>query len=351
MNHSRSNLTNILITTVVGLFGACATSGLAQMPRSLVTDNIPSGVPKGYVEFQMFPYEYPRTARTTGVTALRPGQSNIQVDWVPEIAEIESGGTLALGRLYRDTHPVHTHSFRGVFVWRRVAATPGKHTYSGTIAIPRHLPPTISTGPVTVEVNEGMVTLVRLELRILEEIHGAPPLIPLFKKQGETTGIRLATNVTITSQLPLGSDAKAISLMREALKHSDWTVRWSAVRRLGDIEGNDAEGSLLDALKDETPEVRVRAAMYLAKSKDPKIIDSVLSVLIGALEDKGFPERTQAVGLLGSIGDKRAIEPLKKCAEKSALLFSRPSFEEFEKLCTWSVDVNLALENIEKANR
>ena len=63
---------------------------------------------------------------------------------------------------------------------------------------------------------------------------------------------------------------------------------------------------LIEAIRSESPEVRIFAAKELVKSKDPSVID----VLIDATSDKQEDVRIEVIQTLGEIADERAVKPL-----------------------------------------
>ncbi|MGV3622272.1 MAG: HEAT repeat domain-containing protein [Archangium sp.] len=83
-------------------------------------------------------------------------------------------------------------------------------------------------------------------------------------------------------------------------------VRVEAAGRLADLELPEARGALAAALQDKAPGVRFEAARGIAELQHSAGID----VLIAGLDDGEF--RYRAAGALARLGDKAAIEPLKK---------------------------------------
>jgi hypothetical protein len=74
--------------------------------------------------------------------------------------------------------------------------------------------------------------------------------------------------------------------------------------------------NLIESLEDITPYSRQRAAEEIARlcesgHKDPRLLEP----LIAALDDSNAIVRSAVAAALGSLGDERAIEPLKRKAE------------------------------------
>jgi HEAT repeat protein len=104
----------------------------------------------------------------------------------------------------------------------------------------------------------------------------------------------------------LGEYKEGIEPLINALKDENPDVRFQAACSLGNI-GKWAVEPLLTALKsDEGGNIKKYAAFALKKIGDP----SVTFDLIEVLNDKDFAVRKFAVKALGEIGDKKAVEPL-----------------------------------------
>ena len=98
-------------------------------------------------------------------------------------------------------------------------------------------------------------------------------------------------------------------LITTLLKDEDEHVRVSAARALGSINDSRAVEPLIIALSnDKSEHVRRFVAESLSKTKDPLAVEP----LISALNDKSSYVRNNAALALGEIRDTRAIEPLIK---------------------------------------
>jgi len=108
---------------------------------------------------------------------------------------------------------------------------------------------------------------------------------------------------------------------------------WAELARLGE----PAVKPLIQALEDESWEVRKRAAAALGKIGDTRAVEP----LIHALKDEYWNVNKKAEEALGEIGDKRAVKPLIQALkdEEPALSHSQPAFQQA---------VKDALEKIEK---
>ncbi|MBU7037577.1 MAG: HEAT repeat domain-containing protein [Theionarchaea archaeon] len=98
---------------------------------------------------------------------------------------------------------------------------------------------------------------------------------------------------------------KDIDGLIEALKRDDWTLRRKAAAALERI-GAPAVGALTIALEDENRFVRRMAALILGTLRDRRAVEP----LISALRDDDTAVRRHAAESLGKLKDKRAIEPL-----------------------------------------
>lgn len=86
--------------------------------------------------------------------------------------------------------------------------------------------------------------------------------------------------------------------------------------------------SLIEAIKSESPEVRIFAAKELVKIKDPSVID----VLIDAASDKQEDVRIEVIQTLGEIGDERAVKPLVYILGDESLVVREKSAKALGKL-------------------
>jgi len=104
----------------------------------------------------------------------------------------------------------------------------------------------------------------------------------------------------------LGEYEEGIEPLINALRDENPDVRFQAATSLGNICKNAVE-PLIKALKnDEEGNIKKYAAFALKNIGDP----SVTHDLIGVLNDEDFAVRKFAVKALGEIGDEKAVEPL-----------------------------------------
>jgi len=108
----------------------------------------------------------------------------------------------------------------------------------------------------------------------------------------------------------------AVEPLIQALKDESWEVRWGAARALGEIGDARAVEPLIQALKDKYWNVNKKAEKALGKIGEPAV-----EPLVQALKDESWGVRRGAAGALGEIGDARAVEPLIQALkdEKTAL--------------------------------
>lgn len=85
---------------------------------------------------------------------------------------------------------------------------------------------------------------------------------------------------------------------------------------------------LIEAIRSESPEVRIFAAKELVKIKDPSVID----VLIDATSDKQEDVRIEVIQTLGEIADERAVKPLVYTLGDESLVVREKSAKALGKL-------------------
>ena len=101
-------------------------------------------------------------------------------------------------------------------------------------------------------------------------------------------------------------DPRTVEPLIKALDDDEEWVRVSAVEALGRIDDPRVVEPLAKALSDEDKEVRARAARTLGKIKDSRAVVP----LIGALADDEQDVQDEAIRALGEIGDPRAVQPI-----------------------------------------
>jgi len=103
-----------------------------------------------------------------------------------------------------------------------------------------------------------------------------------------------------------GEDSRAVHLLIEALKDEDARVRAAAAAALEDLGDARAAVPLIGALKDEAPSVRANAALAFCEMRVVRALDP----LIQALHDTNAHVRGFAARALGLLGDNQAVGPL-----------------------------------------
>ncbi len=124
------------------------------------------------------------------------------------------------------------------------------------------------------------------------------PLIPLL--QDKVKAVREEAAATLAA---IGDPA--IAPLLEALRHDDWLVRLHAVESLGKTRSPRAVEPLLSVLfNDQDSAVREDAVRALGEIGDPQAVDCLFT----AMREPSL--RTLAVEALGRIGDPRAVPAL-----------------------------------------
>lgn len=116
-------------------------------------------------------------------------------------------------------------------------------------------------------------------------------------------GGRARRNAIIT--LANGNAPDLWNILNEAMKDSEWLVRFEAVRNLGTKFGMDAIDILITALDDEDADVRKRAVESIVE-----LGQKAVPPLIHLTKSHAPNTRILAIRTLGNIGDPLAIEPL-----------------------------------------
>ncbi|MCA2665495.1 MAG: HEAT repeat domain-containing protein [Microcystis sp. M114S2] len=137
-----------------------------------------------------------------------------------------------------------------------------------------------------------------------------------FKFQKQTVGLVLGLDVPKRFKvelLGLTKSNEVVNELSQALKDSDWGVRWNAASVLGNISPETAIAELLKALEDSNSDVRRRAALALGKIGS----ETAIMGLLKALEDSDEYVRRNAAFALGNIGSETAIAGLLKALKDS----------------------------------
>ncbi|MCA2507010.1 MAG: HEAT repeat domain-containing protein [Microcystis sp. M54BS1] len=137
-----------------------------------------------------------------------------------------------------------------------------------------------------------------------------------FKFQKQTVGLVLGLDVPKRFKvelLGLTKSNQVVNELSQALKDSDWGVRWNAAEALGNIGSEAAIPGLLKALEHSDDDVRMRAALALSKIGS----ETAIAELLKALEHSDDDVRMRAALALSNIGSEAAIPGLLKALEHS----------------------------------
>ena len=137
-----------------------------------------------------------------------------------------------------------------------------------------------------------------------------------FEFQKQTVGLVLGLDVPKRFKvelLGLTKSNEVVNELNQALKDSDWNVRWKAVQALDNISSETAIAELLKALEDSNVFVRRYAAEALGKIGS----ETAIAGLLKALEDSHWSVRIKAAEALAKIGSEIAIPGLLKALEDS----------------------------------
>jgi HEAT repeat protein len=126
-------------------------------------------------------------------------------------------------------------------------------------------------------------------------------------------------------------DRRAVEPLIDSLSDNAWGGEGLAVRALGQIGDPRAVEPLIAAIRARSSQYSREAVEALAGLADPR----VLPALIAALEDEAqdFCVRENAVRALGTLGDPRAVEPLRRaCGDPNVNVHSaaREALEKVE---------------------
>ena len=154
-------------------------------------------------------------------------------------------------------------------------------------------------------------TLTNVEERMRRRVDAANAL----GKLGDTTAVIPLINTlqdenrnlraVIVKVLGTLRDVQAIDALLQALQDEDRGVRRAAATSLGKFEDVRVVPALIQALHDNDWEVQKHAATSLAEIGEPALVS-----LIEMLQDESKYIRRAAVRVLGTIADKKAVEPL-----------------------------------------
>jgi HEAT repeat protein len=126
-------------------------------------------------------------------------------------------------------------------------------------------------------------------------------------------------------------DVQAVEPLSFALVGDAPSLRISAAEALGQIGGTRSAEMLMVALMDDDKSVQVSALKALKET-------GYEQVLIAALRDGDMYVRREAVGVLGKIGDARAVEPLIAALRDGDIYVRRDAVEALTKIGKASVE-------------
>jgi hypothetical protein len=134
------------------------------------------------------------------------------------------------------------------------------------------------------------------------------PMIATFLKRKRVELTSFACNSCQNSWNRLGGedDTSALDAIVEALRNENPNVRAEAAAVLANVKDSRALEPLLHAAGDDVEDVRSAAVRALGGIWDGRAVDAIL----GALEEESKHVRAAAAAALGSHRDPRIIEPL-----------------------------------------
>jgi HEAT repeat protein len=128
-------------------------------------------------------------------------------------------------------------------------------------------------------------------------------LQPLVSALSDNTlAVRKAAAVALGKMKdPRAVQPLASALKKETSPHGGYTIAMA----LGSL-GESSIEPLLRLLRENNPKIRMQAVRGLGKTKNPRIVDAVIT----ALQDEDAGVRVEAVWALGDIGGSRIVDPL-----------------------------------------
>ncbi len=121
----------------------------------------------------------------------------------------------------------------------------------------------------------------------------------------------------------------------KALDHKDYMIRKKAIEALGELKANEAIEHLIRVLKmDENAEVRKEAVRVLGIVGD----ESVIPPLVEALKDESFDVKIEAINSLKRIGYKK-ITDLPFLISKYLKVPKDDAFKIFEEIKLGKLDI------------
>jgi len=112
-------------------------------------------------------------------------------------------------------------------------------------------------------------------------------------------------------------DPKAISYLKDTIKHDQLPVRRETIRTLELIGGPEASQILLLALDDPSPRIRIRVVNLLGKMGEIRVLEPLLRVVKDKdFKNKSEEERKAILFSLAAIGGDQVAVELKRIIEK-----------------------------------
>jgi hypothetical protein len=250
------------------------TASAQQSSRLL--DQVPPGVPKGFVEFT--------------------GPSSLEVKGLNPERQIGKMPKLSDGRFP---------------LWFRVALPVGEHSFKAAIYDMKR----VWTKPFTVTVREGMVT----------------PVLVLSEQSGGPYIVRIQVGALVGEPEPTG--AELLSGMCESFASSPLWTRWRVARELSELDSRESTDCLIRYTEDPEWTVRLQAVVALrghSREDIPEILFSVLSKALTSKEplfpgsDKShddyhtfgeWRERNAVINEMVALGHPQTVEVLRQCLQ------------------------------------
>jgi HEAT repeat protein len=110
---------------------------------------------------------------------------------------------------------------------------------------------------------------------------------------------------------------KALTYLKDTIKHDELQVRRETIRTLELIGGSEATQILLLALDDSSPRIRIRAINLLGKIGDNKVLEPLLKIVKDKeFKNKSEEEKKAYLFTLAEIGGNQVVPDLKKIARR-----------------------------------
>jgi HEAT repeat protein len=123
-------------------------------------------------------------------------------------------------------------------------------------------------------------------------------------------------------------DPKAISYLKDTIRHDELQVRRETIRALEIIGGPEAAQILVLALDDLSPRIRIRAANLLGKMRDNRALGPLLQVVKDKeFKNKSEEEKKAMLFSVAEMGADQVVMELKKIIKKKSW-FDREKYLE-----------------------